>query len=82
MNIVKGVADLIRRTSGGQTGESTSGPQVEKFSAPSPKIRFSEVGDEAILCTLWGRYENAIDKYQGHPPASLSPRKGFLSWML
>ncbi|RVW65596.1 putative ribonuclease H protein [Vitis vinifera] len=88
MNIVKGVADLIRRTSGGQTGESTSGPQVEKFSAPSPKIRFrttcldadvrfpfygfglgetklyylNEVGDEAILCTLWGRYENAIDK--------------------
>lgn len=64
MNIVKGVADLIRRTSGGQTGESTSGPQVEKFSAPSPKIRFSEVGDEAILCTLWGRYENAIDKVE------------------
>lgn len=40
MNIVKGVADLIRRTSSGQTGEPNSGPQVEKFSAPSPKIQF------------------------------------------
>ena len=40
MNIVKGVADLIRRTSSGHTGEPNSGPQVEKFSAPSPKIQF------------------------------------------
>ncbi|KAG6620493.1 hypothetical protein I3842_Q065000 [Carya illinoinensis] len=60
MNIVKGVADLIRRTSGGQTGESTSGSQPQRFSPPGPKICFSEVGNEAVLNTLWERYEKAI----------------------
>ncbi|XP_057974811.1 BEACH domain-containing protein B isoform X2 [Malania oleifera] len=64
MNIVKGVADLIRRTSGGQTGESGSGSQVERFSAPAPKICFSEVGDEAFLKSLWERYNNAVDKVE------------------
>jgi len=39
MNIVKGVADLIRRTSAGHTGES-SGFQGQKCSPPGPKIRF------------------------------------------
>uniref|UniRef100_A0A7N0VH18 BEACH domain-containing protein B n=1 Tax=Kalanchoe fedtschenkoi TaxID=63787 RepID=A0A7N0VH18_KALFE len=62
MNIVKGVADLIRRSSGGQPGESPSVTHVERFSAPSPKICFSEAGDEAILNTLWLKYENADDK--------------------
>ncbi|KAG7971974.1 hypothetical protein I3843_07G161500 [Carya illinoinensis] len=64
MNIVKGVADLIRRTSGGQTGESTSGSQPQRFSPPGPKICFSEVGNEAVLNTLWERYEKAIDKVE------------------
>ncbi|KAJ4963542.1 hypothetical protein NE237_023481 [Protea cynaroides] len=62
MNIVKGVADLLRRTSTGQPGES--GPEAERFSAPCPKICFSEVGDEAILNALWRRHENAIDKVE------------------
>ncbi|KAI8015885.1 BEACH domain-containing protein B [Camellia lanceoleosa] len=62
MNIVKGVADLIRRTSTGHSAESGSGSSTERFSPPTPKIRFSDVGDEAILSTLWGRYENAFDK--------------------
>jgi hypothetical protein len=39
MNIVKGVADLIRRTSSGHSGES-SGFHAQKFSPPGPKIRF------------------------------------------
>ncbi|KAL6995198.1 hypothetical protein U1Q18_005333, partial [Sarracenia purpurea var. burkii] len=62
MNIVKGVADLIRRTSSGQGTESASGSQLERFSLPTPRICFSDDGDEAILSTLWGRYENAFDK--------------------
>ncbi|CAL5385752.1 unnamed protein product [Camellia sinensis] len=65
MNIVKGVADLIRRTSTGHSAESGSGSSTERFSPPTPKIRFSDVGDEAILSTLWGRYENAFDKVSG-----------------
>ncbi|KAJ7958905.1 BEACH domain-containing protein [Quillaja saponaria] len=64
MNIVKGVADLIRRTSSGHTGESSSGLQVQRFSPPRPKIRFSEVGDEAILNTLWERYEKVDNKVE------------------
>ncbi|KAA8528370.1 hypothetical protein F0562_035725 [Nyssa sinensis] len=64
MNIVKGVADLIRRTSSGQSAESGSVSVSDRFPAPTPRIRFSEVGDEAILNTLWGRYENAFDKVE------------------
>ncbi|XP_057986936.1 BEACH domain-containing protein B isoform X2 [Hevea brasiliensis] len=64
MNIVKGVADLIRRTSSLQTGESSSGSSAERFPPPAPKIRFSEVGDEAILHALWEKYENAVDKVE------------------
>ncbi|QHN94309.1 BEACH domain-containing protein B [Arachis hypogaea] len=63
MNIVKGVADLIRRTSSGQIGEP-SGYQAQKFSPPGPKIRFSDVGDEAIVNTLWERYEKVDDKVE------------------
>ncbi|KAH0684869.1 hypothetical protein KY289_022621 [Solanum tuberosum] len=64
MNIVKGVAGLIRRSSGSHGGESSSGSPLEKFSPPTPLIHFSEVGDEAILNTLWSRYENAPDKVE------------------
>ncbi|MBA0625746.1 hypothetical protein Godav_003517 [Gossypium davidsonii] len=42
MNIVKGVADLIRRSSSGHTGESP-GSQGERLSPPTPRIRFSVV---------------------------------------
>nr|KJB29367.1 hypothetical protein B456_005G097000 [Gossypium raimondii]KJB29368.1 hypothetical protein B456_005G097000 [Gossypium raimondii] len=61
MNIVKGVADLIRRTSSGQTGDSP-GAQGERLSPPTPRIRFSEGNDEAVLSSLWERYENTVDK--------------------
>lgn len=60
MNIVKGVADLIRRTSSGQAGDSP-GTQ-ERLSPPTPRICFSEVDDEAVLRSLWERYENSVDK--------------------
>ncbi|OIW14558.1 hypothetical protein TanjilG_14944 [Lupinus angustifolius] len=63
MNIVKGVADLIRRTSSVHTGDS-SGLQAQKFSPPGPKIRFSDVGDEAIVNTLWERYDKVDDKVE------------------
>ncbi|GMI77267.1 hypothetical protein HRI_001396000 [Hibiscus trionum] len=61
MNIVKGVADLIRRTSGGQTGE-LSEEKGERLPPPTPSIRFSEVDDEAVLSSLWERYENTVDE--------------------
>lgn len=64
MNIVKGVAGLIRRSSSSHGGESSSGSPLEKFSPPTPLIHFSEVGDEAILNALWSRYENAPDKVE------------------
>ncbi|KAK9165680.1 hypothetical protein Scep_000871 [Stephania cephalantha] len=61
MNIVKGVADLLRRTSGGGlSGESQSG----RFAAPSPTILFSDIGDEGILNSLWKRHEKAVDKVE------------------
>ncbi|KAK9032820.1 hypothetical protein V6N11_017863 [Hibiscus sabdariffa] len=63
MNIVKGVADLIRRTSSGQTGDSP-GAQGERLSPPTPRICFSEVDDEAVLSSLWERYENTVDKVE------------------
>ncbi|RDY05943.1 BEACH domain-containing protein B, partial [Mucuna pruriens] len=63
MNIVKGVADLIRRTSGGHSSDSSS-LQAQKFSPPGPRIRFSDVGDEAIVNTLWERYEKVDDKVE------------------
>ncbi|KAL3514285.1 hypothetical protein ACH5RR_027002, partial [Cinchona calisaya] len=64
MNIVKGVADLIRRTSAGRSGDFGTGSQSERFSPPSPTICFSDVGDEAILNTLWERYVNSFDKVE------------------
>lgn len=62
MNIVKGVADLIRRTSSVQSGESTSGSAAERFPPPAPRICFSEAGDEAILHALWDKFESTVDK--------------------
>ncbi|KAD4386161.1 hypothetical protein E3N88_26330 [Mikania micrantha] len=63
MNIVKGVAGLIRRTSG-YGGEYGIGPLSQRFPIPAPKVRFSDVGDEAILAALWQRYQNALDKVE------------------
>ncbi|XVE60616.1 hypothetical protein DITRI_Ditri05aG0142300 [Diplodiscus trichospermus] len=63
MNIVKGVADLIRRTSSGQTGDSPRA-QGDRLSPPTPRIRFSEADDEAVLSALWERYENTVDKVE------------------
>ncbi|MED6222264.1 hypothetical protein PIB30_062657, partial [Stylosanthes scabra] len=63
MNIVKGVAELLRRTSSGHIGEPSS-YQAQKFSPPGPKIRFSDAGDEAIVNTLWERYETVDDKVE------------------
>ncbi|GFP89566.1 beach domain-containing protein lvsc [Phtheirospermum japonicum] len=64
MNIVKGVADLIWRTSSGQSGEYSSVSQSGRFSPPTPSISFSEVGDEAILKTLLERYINTVDEVE------------------
>ncbi|KAH0452153.1 hypothetical protein IEQ34_019452 [Dendrobium chrysotoxum] len=64
MNFVKGVAGLLKRSSGGQVGEGGSWTHAEKHSAPSPRIRFSETNEEAILNSLWQRYENTIDKVE------------------
>ncbi|CAJ1974035.1 unnamed protein product [Sphenostylis stenocarpa] len=48
MNIVKGVADLIRKTSAGHTGESSSS-QAQKCSPPGPRIRFSSGGLAGVI---------------------------------
>ncbi|CAL9114662.1 unnamed protein product [Musa textilis] len=64
MNIVKGVADLIRRSSSSQTSEGGTSGHGDKFAAPSPRIWFGDAGEEVILNTLWQRYENAIDKVE------------------
>ncbi|KAK9080847.1 hypothetical protein SSX86_000606 [Deinandra increscens subsp. villosa] len=63
MNIVKGVAGLIRRTSG-YGGEYGIGSLSHRFPVPSSKIRFSDIGDEGILAALWQRYQNASDKVE------------------
>ncbi|KAI4966553.1 hypothetical protein ZWY2020_040551 [Hordeum vulgare] len=77
MNIVKGVADLLRKStpsspaSGGGAGAGGGGPSGGRAATPLrrqvrrralPRVRFSDTGEEAILNTLWQRYENAIDK--------------------
>ncbi|GER40247.1 WD40 and Beach domain-containing protein [Striga asiatica] len=64
MNIVKGVADLIWRTSGGQSGEYSAAVQSGRFTPPTPSISFSEVGDEGILKTLLERYINTDEEVE------------------
>ncbi|KAL0289479.1 UNVERIFIED_CONTAM: BEACH domain-containing protein B [Sesamum calycinum] len=60
MNIVKGVADLIWRSSG-QSGEYGSVPQSGRFSPPNPTICFSEVrGLKALL----EKYVTAVDEVE------------------
>ncbi|TVU00170.1 hypothetical protein EJB05_54428 [Eragrostis curvula] len=77
MNIVKGVADLLRKSAtaapgGGGAGGSGGGgggggdrgsPSVDRVAAaPSPRVRFSDSGEEGVLNLLWQKYETAIDK--------------------
>ncbi|GJM90279.1 hypothetical protein PR202_ga06543 [Eleusine coracana subsp. coracana] len=77
MNIVKGVADLLRKSAtaapgGGGAGGSGGGgggggdrgsPSADRVAAaPSPRVRFSDSGEEGVLNTLWQKYESAIDK--------------------
>uniref|UniRef100_A0A0E0JVW3 BEACH domain-containing protein B n=1 Tax=Oryza punctata TaxID=4537 RepID=A0A0E0JVW3_ORYPU len=83
MNIVKGVADLLRKSApaspgaagggggggggggdgrGGAAGGSPSSAPDRLAAAPSPRVRFSDSGDEGVLNMLWQKYENAIDK--------------------
>lgn len=64
MNLVKGVAHLLRRSSSGHHGESTSGLQAERFTLPSQSVCFSEAGNESILNALWEKYENTSDKVE------------------
>ncbi|CAN6454099.1 unnamed protein product [Victoria cruziana] len=59
MNIVKGVADLLRRTAG-QGGESASCEQGENLDGQ--KIQFGVLGDEAVLKVYWEQYKSASDK--------------------
>ncbi|KAL6888469.1 hypothetical protein ACP4OV_009495 [Aristida adscensionis] len=75
MNIVKGVADLLRKSAstsagaggagggggaGGDRGDPSSADRAA--AAPSPRVRFSGSGEEGVLNALWQKYENAIDK--------------------
>ncbi|RLM79604.1 BEACH domain-containing protein B [Panicum miliaceum] len=75
MNIVKGVADLLRKSapaspgggagagSGGGERGGTGSPSADRVAAPpSPTVRFSDSGEEGVLNALWQKYENAIDK--------------------
>ncbi|XP_078166919.1 binding protein isoform X2 [Carex rostrata] len=64
MNIVKGVADLIRRSSTGQPGEGTQSGPPDRLSAPSPRIQFEDTGEEGVLSTLWQRYDHTMDKIE------------------
>eukprot|EP01018_Ginkgo_biloba_P014188 Gb_28819 [translate_table: standard] len=63
MNIVKGVAGLLRRTSLGQAGENPVGSQAEGFLAPPwPEIKFGRDGEEEVLNSLWEKYEDVLEK--------------------
>ncbi|KNA15279.1 hypothetical protein SOVF_099670 isoform A [Spinacia oleracea] len=64
MHIVKGVANLIRGSSGGNSAESVSGLQAERFTLPVQNVCFSEVGNESILKGLWEKHEKAADKVE------------------
>ncbi|CAD6251786.1 unnamed protein product [Miscanthus lutarioriparius] len=76
MNIVKGVADLLRKSApaspggggagGGGGGADRGGvrsPSPDRVAAPpSPRVRFSGSGEEGVLNALWQKYESGIDK--------------------
>ncbi|KAL6629117.1 hypothetical protein ACP70R_028882 [Stipagrostis hirtigluma subsp. patula] len=80
MNIVKGVADLLRKSApaspgsggaggsgggGGDRGDVGGSSSSDRVAAaPSPRVRFSDNGEEGVLNALWQKYESAIDKVE------------------
>ncbi|XP_023157987.1 BEACH domain-containing protein B isoform X1 [Zea mays] len=75
MNIVKGVADLLRKSTPASPGAGAGGgggggdrggvgsPSADRLAAPpSPRVRFSDNGEEGVLNALWHKYESGIDK--------------------
>ena len=72
MNIVKGVADLIRRTSSGQSTESGSGSQLERLSPPTPRICFR------YLCLQIGHVTCLFENYVISRPSRLVV--AFMNW--
>ncbi|KAG0531834.1 hypothetical protein BDA96_04G056200 [Sorghum bicolor] len=75
MNIVKGVADLLRKSAPASPGAGAGGgggggdrggvgsPSPDRVAAPpSPRVRFSDSGEEGVLNALWQKYESGIDK--------------------
>ncbi|VAI91915.1 unnamed protein product [Triticum turgidum subsp. durum] len=70
MNLVRGVADLLRKSpqppgppappSPSVRGGSIRGADIDD--APAPRVVFSDSTEEGVLRTLWQKYENAHDK--------------------
>ncbi|XP_020165084.1 BEACH domain-containing protein B [Aegilops tauschii subsp. strangulata] len=69
MNLVRGVADLLRKSpqpgppappSPSVRGGSFRGADIDD--APAPRVVFSDSTEEGVLSTLWQKYENAHDK--------------------
>ncbi|TKW23149.1 hypothetical protein SEVIR_4G274600v4 [Setaria viridis] len=68
MNIVRGVADLLRKAPppaapGGDAG-SVPAPAAGLDDAPTPRVVFSDSPEEGVLSVLWKKYENACDKVE------------------
>ncbi|CAL5040017.1 unnamed protein product [Urochloa decumbens] len=73
MNIVWGVADLLRKappppSPGGGAGSApapaSSFPGGILNDTPTPRVVFSDSPEEAALNELWKKYENAFDKVE------------------
>nr|CAB3468754.1 unnamed protein product [Digitaria exilis] len=72
MNIVRGVADLLRKAPpppapGGDARSGTadagsSFPAGGHDDAPTPRVVFSDSTEERVLSVLWKKYCNALDK--------------------
>ncbi|WVZ78914.1 hypothetical protein U9M48_026555 [Paspalum notatum var. saurae] len=68
MNIVRGVADLLRKAPppAAPAGDepATSFPAADLEDAPTPRVVFSDSPEEGVLNVLWKKYENALDKVE------------------
>ncbi|KAL6873753.1 hypothetical protein ACP4OV_013835 [Aristida adscensionis] len=74
MNIVWGVADLLRKAppppppdpppAHGSSGDGGGFLGADLEDAPSPRVVFSDDTEEGVLNTLWKKYENALDKVE------------------
>ncbi|XP_024315441.1 BEACH domain-containing protein B [Brachypodium distachyon] len=70
MNIVRGVADLLRKSPNPVAPPTPVTPSVRGGSfrgadiddAPAPRVVFGDSPEEGVLNTLWQKYENALDK--------------------